>query len=75
MTLFNLNRYPRRKGTHTLWLRLRPPARHISTGARTLIALKRLDEAEKDLKRAIEIGGDDVKVASSVSRRHSHGEE
>lgn len=31
--------------------------------ARALIALKRLDDAAKDLKRAIEIGGDDVKTA------------
>jgi len=31
--------------------------------ARTLIALKRFDEAAKDLNRAIEIGGDDVKLA------------
>jgi tetratricopeptide (TPR) repeat protein len=31
--------------------------------ARALIGLNRLNEAEKDLKRAIEIGGDDVKLA------------
>lgn len=31
--------------------------------ARALIALNRLNEAEKDLKRAIEIGGDDIKLA------------
>lgn len=31
--------------------------------ARALIALNRLDDAAKDLKRAIEIGGDDVKIA------------
>jgi len=31
--------------------------------ARALIALNRLNEAQKDLKRAIEIGGDDVKLA------------
>lgn len=31
--------------------------------ARTLIALNRLDDAEKDLIRAVEIGGDDVKLA------------
>jgi Tfp pilus assembly protein PilF len=31
--------------------------------ARALIALNRLDDAEKDLKRAVEIGGDDVKLA------------
>lgn len=31
--------------------------------ARTLIALNRFDDAEKDLKRAVEIGGDDVKLA------------
>jgi tetratricopeptide (TPR) repeat protein len=31
--------------------------------ARSLIALNRLNDAEKDLKRAIEIGGDDVKLA------------
>jgi tetratricopeptide (TPR) repeat protein len=31
--------------------------------ARSLILLKRFDDAAKDLKRAIEIGGDDVKVA------------
>jgi predicted Zn-dependent protease len=31
--------------------------------ARALIGLNRLDEAEKDLIRAIEIGGDDVKLA------------
>src|SRR6185295_19712064 len=31
--------------------------------ARALIALNRLDDAAIDLKRAIEIGGDDVKLA------------
>jgi Tfp pilus assembly protein PilF len=31
--------------------------------ARALIALNRLDDAAKDLKRAVEIGGDDVKIA------------
>ena len=31
--------------------------------ARALIGLNRLDDAAKDLKRAIEIGGDDVKLA------------
>ena len=31
--------------------------------ARALIALNRLNDAENDLKRAIEIGGDDVKLA------------
>ena len=31
--------------------------------ARALIALKRLDDAEKDLKRALEIGGDEAKLA------------
>ena len=31
--------------------------------ARTLIALNRLDDAVKNLKRAVEIGGEDVKVA------------
>lgn len=31
--------------------------------ARALISLNRLDEAAKDLQRAIEIGGDDVKLA------------
>lgn len=31
--------------------------------ARALIALNRLNDAEKDLKRALEIGGDDVKLA------------
>jgi Tfp pilus assembly protein PilF len=31
--------------------------------ARSLIALNRLDDAAKDLKRAVEIGGDDVKLA------------
>ena len=31
--------------------------------ARTLIALNRLDDAVKNLKRAVEIGGDDVKIA------------
>lgn len=31
--------------------------------ARTLIALNRLDDALKNLRRAVEIGGDDVKIA------------
>ena len=31
--------------------------------ARALIALNRLDDAVKHLKRAVEIGGDDVKIA------------
>lgn len=31
--------------------------------ARALISLKRLDEAAKNLKRAVEIGGEDVKIA------------
>ena len=64
ITLFNLNKYDLAEKELATAL-----AKNEASGAahlyhaRTLIALNRLDDAVKDLKRANEIGGDDVKSA------------
>ncbi len=64
ITLFQLNKFPEAEAAFGLAL-LKNEASgtaHIYR-ARALIALKRLDDAVKDLRRAVEIGGDEVKVA------------
>ena len=64
ITLFQLNKFAEAEAAFAMAL-----LKNESSGtahiyrARALIALKRFDDAAKDLKRAIEIGGDDVKVA------------
>ena len=64
IALFNLNRYAEaEKDLSAALLKTENSgSTHVYRG-RTLIALKRFDDAAKDFKRAIEIGGDDVKVA------------
>ena len=64
ITLFNLNKYAEAEAEFAAALlknEVSGPA-HIYR-ARSLIALNRLDDAAKSLKRAVEIGGDDVKIA------------
>ncbi len=64
ITLFHLNKYAEAEAQFAAAL-LKNEASgsaHIYR-ARSLIALNRLDDAAKDLKRAVEIGGDDVKIA------------
>ena len=64
ITLFQLNKFAEAEAAFGLAL-LKNEASgtaHIYR-ARALIALNRLDDAVKDLKRAVEIGGEDVKVA------------
>ena len=64
ITLFYLNKYAAAEiefATALLKNEASGPARLYR--ARALIALNRLDDAAKDLKRAVEIGGDDVKIA------------
>ena len=64
ITLFHLTKYSEAEKEFSAAL-LRNEASgsaHVYRG-RTLIALKRFDEAAKALKRAIEIGGEDVKLA------------
>src|SRR5437868_2853908 len=64
VTLYQLNRYTEAESQLTAAL-----ARNDASGtahlyrARALIAQNRLDDALKDLNRAVEIGGDDVKIA------------
>jgi tetratricopeptide (TPR) repeat protein len=64
ITLFSLNKYAEAEAEFTSAL-----MKNGTSGtayiyrARSVIALNRLDDAVKDLKRAIEIGGDDVKIA------------
>lgn len=64
ISLFSLNRYAEAETHFAAAL-----AKNEASGtahlyrARALIALNRLDDAAIDLKRAIEIGGDDVKLA------------
>ena len=64
ISLFSLNKYAEAETQFTAAL-----AKNEVSGtahfyrARTLIALNRLDDAAIDLKRAIEIGGDEVKLA------------
>ena len=64
ISLFQLNKFAEAEAAFGLALLKNEAsgAAHIYR-ARALIALKRLDDAAKDLKRAIEIGGDDVKTA------------
>lgn len=64
ITLFQLNKYVEAEAAFgkALLKNEASGTAHIYR-ARALIALKRLDDAIKDLKRAVEIGGDDVKVA------------
>lgn len=64
ITLFQLNKYAEAEAAFSAAL-LRNEASgagHVYR-ARALIALNRFDDAVKDLKRAVEIGGDDVKIA------------
>ena len=64
ITLFQLNKYAAAEAEFAAAL-LKNEASgtaHIYR-ARALIALNRMDDAVKDLKRAVEIGGDDVKAA------------
>lgn len=64
ITLYSLKKYPEADAQFAAALlknEASGPA-HIYK-ARTLIALNRLDDAAKDLTRAVEIGGDDVQVA------------
>ena len=64
ITLFQLNKHKEAEGEFAAAL-LKNEASgtaHVYR-ARALIALNRLDDAVKDLKRAVEIGGDDVKIA------------
>ncbi len=64
ITLFSLNKHAEAEAEFTTAL-----LKNGTSGAayiyraRSLIALNRLDDAAKDLKRAVEIGGDDVKIA------------
>lgn len=64
ITLFNLNKFSLAETELTAALTKTEASgtAHLYR-ARTLIALTRFDEAAKDLKRAIEIGGDDTKTA------------
>jgi Tfp pilus assembly protein PilF len=64
ITLFHLNKYQEAEAEFAAALLKNETsgAAHIYR-ARSLIALNRLDDAAKDLKRAVEIGGDDVKIA------------
>ena len=64
ISLFNLGKYTLAEAelAKALAKNEASGAGHLYRG-RTLIALNRFDEAVKDLKRAVEIGGDDVKVA------------
>ena len=64
ITLFQLDKFTEAEAAFSLAL-LKNEASgtaHIYR-ARTLIALNRLDDAIKNLKRAVQIGGEDVKVA------------
>lgn len=64
ITLFQLNRHAEAEAEFAKAL-LKNEASgtaHVYR-ARALIALNRLDDAAKDLKRAVEIGGEDVKIA------------
>lgn len=64
ITLFHLNRYAEAESEFSAAL-----LRNEASGsariyrARALIALNRLDDAVKDLRRAVKIGGDEVKIA------------
>ena len=64
ISLFNLNRHAdaEKEFTAALLKTETSGAAHLYR-ARALINLNRLDEAAQDLKRAVEIGGDDVKLA------------
>ena len=64
ITLFQLNKYAEAEAQFAAALLKNEAsgAAHIYR-ARSLIALNRLDDAAKDLKRAVEIGGEDVKIA------------
>ena len=64
ITLFQLNKYAEAEAEFAAALLKNEAsgAAHIYR-ARSLIALNRLDDAAKDLKRAVEIGGQDVKIA------------
>ena len=64
VTLFQLNKYAEAEAEFAAALLRNETsgATHVYR-ARSLIALNRLDDAAKSLKRAVEIGGDDVKVA------------
>jgi len=63
-TLFHLNKYAEAEAEFAAALVKNEASgsAHIYR-ARSLIALNRLDDAAKDLKRAVEIGGDEVKLA------------
>jgi Tfp pilus assembly protein PilF len=64
ITLFHLNKHAEAEAEFAAALLKTETsgAAHIYR-ARSLIALNRLDDAAKDLKRAVEIGGEDVKIA------------
>jgi Tfp pilus assembly protein PilF len=64
IALFNLNRHAEAEAQFAAALLKTETsgAAHLYH-ARALIGLNRLDDALKDLKRAVEIGGDDVKLA------------
>jgi tetratricopeptide (TPR) repeat protein len=64
ITLFQLNKFAEaeKEFSAALLKNEASGAAHIYR-ARALIALNRLDDAVKDLKRAVAIGGDDVKIA------------
>jgi len=64
LTLFYLNKYAEAEAQFAAALLKQETsgAAHVYR-ARCLIALNRLDDAAKDLKRAVEIGGEDVKIA------------
>ncbi len=64
ITLFQLNKYADAEAEFAAALLKNETsgAAHVYR-ARSLIALNRLDDAAKSLKRAVEIGGDDVKIA------------
>jgi Tfp pilus assembly protein PilF len=64
ITLFHLNKFAEAEAEFAAALLKTETsgAAHIYR-ARALIALNRLDDAAKDLKRAVEIGGEDVKIA------------
>lgn len=64
ITLFQLNKYQAAEAEFaTALLKNEASGTAHVYRARALIALSRLDDAVKNLKRAVEIGGDDVKIA------------